>query len=81
MTAVSVAAVTTLSNVAAIPSRAAPIVSTPSIGDAAVGSAVIMKNCSQASVASNPSYPHSPIGSSAVPWKQKYATASESARW
>ena len=71
MTAVSVAAVTTLSNVGGWSFSAEPIVSAPSIGDAAAGSAVIRKKCSQASVASNPAYPSCPIGSSAVPWKQK----------
>ena len=48
-----------------------PRVSVPSMGDAAAGSTVIMKNVSHESVCSKPACPSSPIGSSAVPWKQK----------
>ncbi len=40
-----------------------------------------MKKCSHVSVCSNPANPSAPIGSSGVPSKQKYAFASESARW
>ena len=43
----------------------------PSIGDSAAGSAVMTKKCSHESVASKPSWPAWPIGSSGVPWKQK----------
>ena len=54
MTAVSSASVSTVSNVGAWPPMAAPSVSVPSIGEAAVGSTVIMKKCSQPSVCSKP---------------------------
>ena len=53
----------------------------PSIGDSAAGSAVMTKKCSHESVCSKPAWPSAPIGSSGVPWKQKYAFASESSRW
>ena len=48
-----------------------PSVVAPSIGDGAAGSAVIRKKCSQPSAAWKPAYPSLPIGSSAVPSKQK----------
>jgi hypothetical protein len=64
-----------------MPCSAAPSVSAPSIGDAAAGSAVMTKKCSVPSTWVKPAWPSAPIGSSAVPWKQKYALASESFRW
>ncbi len=77
----SSSSVATVSNVGGCWAMAAPMVSVPSIGDAAAGSTVIMKNVSQSPACSKPAYPSWPIGSSAVPSKQKYAFASASWRW
>ena len=71
----------TLSKTGDWPFSACPSVSVPSMGDSAAGSAVMTKKCSQPSVCSKPACPSAPIGSSGVPWKQKYAFASESSRW
>ena len=57
MTAVSSSSVSTVSKVGGCPASAWPSVSVPSIGDAAAGSAVITKKCSQPSVCSKPAYP------------------------
>ena len=81
MTAGSVSFASTGSKTGDCPFSAAPIVSAPSIGEAAAGSAVMRKKCSHAGTCSKPAWPSGPIGSSAVPWKQKYAFASESSRW
>ncbi len=67
----SSSSVSTVSKVGGCAAIARPIVSAPSIGDSAAGSAVITKKCSQPSVWSKPALPSAPIGSSAVPWKQK----------
>ena len=67
----SSSSVTTVSNVGACWAMAWPSVSVPSIGLAAVGSAVIMKKFSHASVLVKPAYPSAPMASSGVPWKQK----------
>ena len=71
MTAVSSSSVSTVSNVGGCRAIARPMVSVPSMGDSAAGSAVITKKCSQPSACSKPAYPSCPIGSSGVPWKQK----------
>ena len=71
MTAVSSSSVATVSKVGGWPAMPWPRVSVPSIGDAAAGSTVITKKCSQPSVCANPACPACPIGSSAVPSKQK----------
>jgi hypothetical protein len=71
MTAPSVSWVCTDSNTGDWSFSACPRVSVPSTGDAAAGSAVTMKNCSQPSACSKPAWPSAPIGRSAVPWKQK----------
>ena len=55
-------------------------VATPSICAGAAGFAVIMKKCAHEPASSKPAKPSAPIGSSAVPSKQKYALASESRR-
>ena len=64
MTAVSSSSVCTVSKVGGWPAIARPIVSVPSIGESAAGSAVIMKKCSQPSACPNPACPSWPIGSS-----------------
>ena len=71
MTAVSSSSVATVSNVGGCCARAWPSVSVPSIGEAAVGSAVITKKCSQPAASRNPAYPSLAIGRSAVPSKQR----------
>ncbi|OIQ74041.1 hypothetical protein GALL_443170 [mine drainage metagenome] len=76
----SSSSVATVSKVAGWDATASPSVSVPTIGDTAVGSAVITTKCSHDSTSPNPAYPSDPIGSSGVPSKQKYAFASESAR-
>ena len=81
MTAVSSAPTSRVSKTGDWPLSAWPSVSVPSMGESAAGSAVITKKCSHASVCSKPAWPSAPIGSSGVPWKQKYAFASESSRW
>ena len=54
MTAVSSSSVSTVSNVGACEPIAWKSVVVPSIGDAAAGSAVIMKKCSQPGVSEKP---------------------------
>ena len=81
MTAVSSSSVWTVSKVPSIPPRIWPKDWVPSKGDSAIRSAVIATNSSHPSASLKPAKPSAPIGSSAVPSKQKYAFASESPRW
>ena len=77
----SVASVTTVSNVDGWPATAECRVSAPSIGDSAPGVAVMRKKVSQRSAWLKPAQPSAAIGSSGVPSKHTYAFASESSRW
>ena len=74
----SVASVTTVSNVAGWPATAECSVSAPSMGESAPGVAVIRKKVSQLAASLKPAQPSAPIGSSGLPSKQMYAFASES---
>ena len=76
----SVASVTTVSNVVGWPGQRRCSVSAPSIGESAPGVAVIRKKFSQPGVveAGAALGAHRQIG---LPSKQKYALASESFRW
>ena len=71
MTAVSSSSVATVSNVVGCCAIAAPMVSVPSIGDSAAGSAVITKKSVAAVGLLEPGVPLLAIGRSGVPWKQK----------
>src|SRR5207249_2307965 len=81
ITAVPVSAVATYSNVAGWRCVNSARVSASAAGEVVAGSAVSRTKCSQLAVRRYAARPALPSGSSAVPSKQKYAVAPESARW